>query len=163
MAFCYAAVFLCFVSSAARPGLVGSRRRCLATWSCPMRVWRSRSGSGAYASRGAARRLRGLLVVRPAMGTRGPGRACAGGRRQGSAARFLFRHAAARRTSGSNVCSTHQTSSDGAAWSAVVWKGRGARSHGALTMPSLWLGSRVPPKCRTAARTVHICVFLLVF
>ena len=137
LVFCCSGVFLCFVSSATRPGLVGpvlgalpgggaqcaSGGPALAAAVEPAGVRRGASGASSWCARRWGRAVQGWRPLWAA----GDGPRAA----QGGTARFLFRHAAARRTSGSNVCSTHQTSSDGAAWSAVVRKGAGARSHGA--------------------------------
>ena len=47
--------------------------------------------------------------------------------------------------------------------SAPRWKCTGGAQPWRLTMPSLWMGSRTPPRCKTAARTVRICALLFVF
>ena len=168
LAFCCSGVFLCFVSSATRPGLVGpvlgaltgggaqcpSGGPALAAAVEPAGVRRGASGASSWCARRRGRAVQGGR----ALGAAGDCPRAA----QGGAARFLFRHAAARRTSGSNVCSTYQASSHGVMQRAAVEGHRGAQPW-SLTIPSLRLDSSASARCRTAARTVRICAFLCGF
>ena len=158
------ALFLLLPGPALWDPVVGAlprgRARCasggpaLAAALTPAGVRRGASGASSWCARRWGRAVQGWRPLWAA----GDGPRAA----QGGTARFLFRHAAARRTSGSNVCSTYQASSHGVMQRAAVEGHRGAQPW-SLTIPSLRLDSRASARCRTAARTVRICAFLCGF